>query len=69
MKDYDYGGLGFLVGMIAMLILMFVLYQGSDISDLELSSMTAKRECEASLPRNQSCEVVVTAKIKDIKEN
>ena len=69
MKDYDHGVIGFLVGMIATLILMLMIYQGSDISDLERSSMTAKRECEASLPRNQSCEVVVTAKIKDIKEN
>jgi len=68
-KDFDCGVLGFLVGIVAMLLFMIVLYQGSDMQNLEMSSMKVKRECEASLPRNQSCEVVVTARIKDIKEN
>lgn len=69
MKNFDYGVLGILVGMVAMLLFMILLYQGSDMKNLEMSSMKAKQQCEAELPRNQSCEVVVTAKIKDIKEN
>jgi len=66
------------VNSVGSFTLCLVVFVGGLLLGAELRSHSVNRyygftdkikQCEAHLPRNQSCEVVVTAKIKDIKEH
>lgn len=61
MKKEDCVLIGFFVGAFAMLMLMIFLYQGTTMQKLDTAAHEAKQECEATLPRNISCEIVITA--------
>lgn len=50
---------GFVTG--AMLMLTIFLYQGTTSQKIDAEAHEAKQACEATLPRNVSCEVVITA--------
>lgn len=52
---------GFVAGAGAMLLLMIFLYQGTTSQKIDTKAHEAKQACEATLPRNISCEVVITA--------
>ena len=52
---------GFVVGAGAMLILIIFLYQVTTTQKIDNKAHEAKQACEATLPRNISCEVVITA--------
>ena len=61
MKKEDCFLIGLFVGAFAMLMLMIFLYQGTTMQKIDNEAHEAKRACEATLPRNVSCEVVITA--------
>lgn len=69
MSKVDVAFWGYAVGTVVTFVMLLVMYQGTTANKLDTEAHEAKVECEAHLPRNQSCEVVVTAKIKEIKEN
>lgn len=52
---------GFAIGAFGMLMLMIFLYQGTSMQKIDTQAHEAKQACEATLPRNISCEVVITA--------
>lgn len=61
MKKEDYALIGFAIGAFAMLMLMIFLYKGTTMEKIDNEAHEAKQACEATLPRNVSCEVVITA--------
>ena len=61
MKKEDCALIGFAIGAFAMLMLMIFLYQGTTMQKIDNEAHEAKQACEATLPRNISCEVVITA--------
>lgn len=61
MKKEDCALIGFFVGAFAMLTLMIFLYQGTTAQKIDTEAHEAKQACEAMLPRNVSCAVVITA--------
>ena len=61
MKKEDYALIGFFVGAFAMLMLMIFLYKGTTMEKIDTEAQVAKQACEATLPRNISCEIVITA--------
>lgn len=61
MKKEDCALIGFAIGAVAMLMLIIFLYQGTTSQKIDAEAHEAKRACEATLPRNVSCEVVITA--------
>ena len=53
-----FGGiLGFLIGIVCTVILI------PEVSSLYIERDAAIAECEKSLPRNQQCKYVITAKV------
>ena len=52
---------GFAVGAFAMSMLIIFLYQGTATQKIDTKAHEAKQACEATLPRNISCEIVITA--------
>lgn len=65
MNREDRDLLWFSVGALAMFGLMIFLYQDTTAQKLDISASKAKEECEALLPRNISCEIVITAVPKE----
>ena len=61
MKKEDYAVIGYAIGAFAMLMLVIFLYQGTTSQKIDNETHEAKQACEATLPRNISCEVVITA--------
>ena len=61
MKKEDCLLIGLFVGAFAMLMLMIFLYQGTAAQKIDTEAHEAKQACEATLPRNISCEIVITA--------
>lgn len=61
MKKEDCVLIGFFVGAFAMLMLLIFLYQGTPMQKIGIEVNKAKQACEATLPRNISCEIVITA--------
>ena len=51
----------FLAGMVAMTLLL--IFSGE--LDINIAAQEVIEQCEAELPRNQSCEVVITARVKE----
>lgn len=61
MNKDQYAFTGFVAGAGAMLMLIIFLYQGTAVQKIDKKAHEAKQACEATLPRNVSCEVVITA--------
>lgn len=61
MKKEDCALIGFAIGGVAMLMLLIFLYQGTTAQKIDNEAHEAKQACEATLPRNISCEIVITA--------
>lgn len=61
MKKEDCFLIGLFVGGIAMLMLLIFLYQDTTAQKIDIEVHKAKQACEATLPRNVSCEIVITA--------
>lgn len=61
MKKEDCAVIGFAIGAVAMFALMIFLYQGTTAQKIDAKAYEVKQACEATLPRNVSCEVVITA--------
>lgn len=61
MKKEDCALIGLFVGAFAMLTLLIFLYQGTTARKIDIEAYKAKHVCEATLPRNISCEIVITA--------
>jgi len=55
--------------ILLIITLLFGVFVGSELTKKEQTtySMVVKavEECEATLPRNQQCEVVITARVKE----
>lgn len=66
MKDYDKIS-AFLFGGLVMFWVMVLVDNNSDANKLHTEATDLKDQCEASLPRNISCEIVVTAVPKEEK--
>ncbi len=65
MNKVDIALLGYAIGSVATFAVLLFLYQGTTANKLDTEAHEAKVECEASLPRNISCEIVITAVPKE----
>lgn len=57
-----------LIGMVIGVCLVLLVVSASDMGDMNLKRAQAIEWCEMALPRNQHCEIVITARIAKAKD-